>query len=208
MSVICPTVTASNTHEFREQIETIAHFAQRVHLDFMDGLFLRSKSPDLGHFWWPHSIPADLHMMCERPDLYKNEIVNLGPSLVIVHAEAEGKFVSFAKFMKKHGIKVGVALLQKTAPAVIGPAIEYIDHVMIFSGDLGHFGGEVDKKLLEKIPAIKKLKPTIEIGWDGGINDKNVKSLVTNGVDVLNTGGYIHKSDNPAQAYAKLISKL
>lgn len=206
MAVVCPTVTASDAHDFREQIERIVGFAERIHLDFMDGLFVRRRSPELEQFWWPHSIPADLHLMCERPDLYSEQICRLEPTLVVVHAEAEGKFVEFAKHMHKHNIKVGVALLQETDAEILKPAISHIDHVMIFSGDLGHFGGKADMHLLSKIKTLKSIKPGLEIGWDGGINDHNIEELVSHGVDVLNTGGFIHKADNPAQAYAKLDS--
>lgn len=208
MISICPTVTANDPHHYREQVENVAHFAQRIHLDFMDGLFVKSNSPKLELFWWPHSIQADLHMMSERPDLYLDQILKLSPSMVIIHAEAEGKFEEFARELHDHDIKVGVALLQDTEVGIIRAAIKHIDHVLIFSGDLGHFGGHVDLKLLDKVKELKLLKPRLEIGWDGGITDKNVKALVDGGVDVLNVGGYIQRSPDPAAAYAKLEANI
>ena len=63
-------------------------------------------------------------------------------------------------------------------------------------------------KLLDKVDQIRKLKPTIEIGWDGGINDTNAYELAKNGIDVLNVGGFIQKSDDPEGAYDTLIGKL
>jgi ribulose-phosphate 3-epimerase len=97
-----------------------------------------------------------------------------------------------------------VALLPETKVETIAPALSLIDHVLIFSGKLGHFGGHADLKLLNKVKQLKQLKPTLEIGWDGGVSDKNAQALAEGGVDVLNAGGYLHGTQNAAKAYAKL----
>lgn len=206
MAIICPTVTAYEPHEYREQMERIAHFAERIHVDFMDGLFAKAKSPTLQQAWWPHSIPIDLHMMYIRPDIYVHKIIDLEPTMVIIHAEAEGEFEPFAKKLRNAGIKVGVALLPKTKTSLIEPALELIDHVLIFSGNLGHFGGQADLDLLKKVFRLKHIKPELEIGWDGGINESNAKDLAKGGVDVLNVGGFIQKATHPETAYATLHS--
>jgi ribulose-phosphate 3-epimerase len=208
MATICPTVTANEPHEFREQMERIAHFAQRVHVDLMDGLFALTKSPKLEQVWWPHGLRADLHIMYKRPDLYLKQILDLEPSLVVIHAEAEGEFGPFAEALHDAGIKVGVALLEETEPELIKPALDMVDHVLIFSGSLGRFGGEAHIKLLGKILKLKKWKPELEIGWDGGINDKNAKQLIQGGVDVLNVGGFIQKAKDPEKAYDVLKSHI
>ncbi len=204
MSIVCPTVTPIDAHEFREQLERVAIFAKRIHLDYMDGELAPVNSPPVESAWWPKNVLADLHIMYKRPQEHLAKIIRLKPNLVIVHAEAEGHFVGIAKALHDAGIKAGVALLPDTDVQMIAPSIEYIDHVLIFSGDLGHFGGVADTKLLSKVVEVKKLKKSIEIGWDGGINDSNAVLLSKSGVDVLNVGGYIQNAKNPAHAYAKL----
>lgn len=208
MAVICPTVTAENPHQYREQIERVAPFASHVHIDFMDGDFTPNESPGLGQAWWPHTMQADLHIMFKNPQDFNEQIIKLNPRLVIVHAESEGNFVELAEVLHGAGIMAGVALLPKTDVKTIIPALEHIDHVLIFSGSLGHFGGEADTSLLDKVEQLKKLKHSIEIGWDGGINDQNIKKLSDFGVDVLNVGGYIHHDKNAEQAYKKLVAIL
>ncbi len=206
MSIICPTVTASTPHEYREQVERLTPFAKRIHLDFMDGLFTANKSIELSKVWLPHEhkIECDLHLMYMRPDLYLNEIKHIKPSLVIVHAESQGRFMQFADRLHYLKIKIGVALLPQTPVKLIASALPDIDHVLIFSGDLGHFGGKANLALLKKAAELKLLKPDLEIGWDGGINEHNVAHLVKRGVDVLNVGGAIQRSEDPSQAYATL----
>lgn len=206
MAIICPTVTAGNPHEYREQVERITPFAKRIHLDFMDGLFTKNKSLDLSKIWVPHEhgIQADLHLMYMRPDLYLEIIKHIKPALVIIHAESKSDFMALADKLHYARIKVGVALLPQTSVDMIAPAINEIDHVLIFSGDLGHFGGKANLALLKKATELKQLKPELEIGWDGGINEQNAARLVQGGIDVLNVGGYIQKADDPADRYRKL----
>jgi pentose-5-phosphate-3-epimerase len=58
------------------------------------------------------------------------------------------------------------------------------------------------------VKQVQEHHPEAEIGWDGGINDHNAQQLVAAGVDVLNVGGFIQKSDDPAGAYEKLLNLL
>lgn len=204
MAVICPTVTAESTHHYREQMERVAPFIRRVHIDFMDGKFAPTKSPGLLQAWWPEKVQADLHIMHENVDNEIEEVLRLKPHLAIVHAEAKGNFIVFAQKVQDGGIKAGVALLPKTPVETIKPALDYIDHVLIFSGDLGYFGGTLNVKLLEKARQLKKLKPQLEVGWDGGINDTNVRELAQAGVDVLNVGGYIQRAEKPKERFETL----
>jgi ribulose-phosphate 3-epimerase len=207
MATICPAVLAKDPHEFREQMERIAPFAHRIQIDLTDGVFALAKTLSMDHVWWPHGAKADLHLMYKRPDLYIDKILELEPALVIIHAEAEGSFGPFAAKLHKAGIKVGVALLPGTQPGLIESSLEQIDHVLIFSGHLGHFGGDADLDLLKKVKRLKALKPDLEIGWDGGVNAKNAKQLAEGGVDVLNVGGFIQNADD-AEAAFDLLREL
>ena len=201
---ICPTVTAADLRTYNVQIEQISLFATRLHIDVSDGEFTPNKLLDLEYVWWPGGMRADIHVMYKRPFEHFDMLAGLRPQLVIVHAEAEGDFVSFAQGLRHHGIEVGVALLADTTVDTIAPALWLIDHVLIFSGSLGHFGGHADLRLLDKVKQLKTLKPQLEIGWDGGVSDVNAYALSKGGVDVLNAGGFIHGASNPEEAYRKL----
>ena len=204
MSVVCPTITASSAHDFRAQTERVAAFAHRIHIDLADGVFTENKLIALEKVWWPAGVTADVHLMYEAVKPFIPQLTSLHPHMVIVHAEAVGNYYKIARPLKKAGIKVGVALLSQTPVDIIRGAISDIDHVLIFSGHLGHFGGHVDLSLTKKIAELKKLRSDIEIGWDGGISEKNIVKLTASGVDVLNVGGAVQRAKNPAEAYATL----
>lgn len=201
---ICPTVTTDDPDVYKLQIEQTLSYAHRLHIDLADGIFTNNKLMEIEDVWWPGGVRADLHVMYRSPFAHTDALVALQPQLIIVHAEAEGDYVAFAETLHRHGIEAGVAILPDTSVESIAPALDLIDHVLIFSGNLGHFGGHADLKLLEKAKQLRGLKPTIEIGWDGGVSDKNAKKLAHGGVDVLNAGGYLHGTQDAAKSYAKL----
>lgn len=207
-AVICPTVTAQNAEEYRQQMERVAGFAMRVHIDLADGLFTHVKLTSIDHVWWPAGLQADVHVMYKEPFRHTKALLHLNPQLIVVHAEAEGDFIAFAEAAHEAGIKVGVALKPETMPEMIQPALDWIDHVLIFSGHLGHFGGQANTHLLTKVLKLKRWKPGLEIGWDGGINNQNVATLVAGGVDVLNVGGFIQHAGDPQGAYEMLEARL
>lgn len=203
---VCPAITARTPDEFRQQVDTIASEAKRLHLDVSDGILTPEKLIGIADIWWPGQVRADIHVMYQRPFEHLALLINLQPQLIIVHAEAEGDFQKFADMAHTHGIEVGVALQQSTPPELIQPALGLIDHVLIFSGKLGYFGGQADLKLLSKVAKLRRWKPQLEIGWDGGVNPENARPLVQGGVQVLNSGGFIQKSKHPAEAYRQLLA--
>lgn len=208
MAIICPTITAFDSHEYRTQMEQINSFAKRVHIDLMDGEFAPTKSPDLNYVWWPHDMLADIHLMYQNPMNYIDKLTHLKPHLVIIHNEAQVHHMDFAARLHKEGIKVGLAVLHDTPIDYAFQIMHSFDHVLVFSGKLGYHGGAADLGLIDKVQQIRKHHPEAEIGWDGGINDQNTKQLIEAGVDVLNVGGFIQKADFPKEAYAKLKSVI
>lgn len=207
-AVICPTVTARSAEEYREQMERLAKFVTRVHIDLADGIFTPVKLTPIKDVWWPSGVRADIHVMYQQPFKHAKELIRLRPQLIVVHAEADGDFVGFADMAHEAGIAVGVALKPETPAKTIEPALDFIDHVLVFSGHLGHFGGEANIHLLTKVLHLKQVKPGLEIGWDGGINNKNAKLLAAGGVDVLNTGGFIQHAADPQAAYEMLEQEV
>lgn len=205
MTTICPTITATEPHAYRAQAERIEPFAVRWHIDIADGIFTPRKLLDPEQLWWPGNVQVDIHTMYRYPsDLLELMIVQ-HPRLVIIQAESEGDFDTWSSALKRHGIEVGVSLLPETPVSLIAQSIAQIDHVLVFSGNLGYQGGSnADLSLLDKVAELRALKPTLEIGWDGGVNDENAAVIASAGVDVLNVGGYIHNAHNPQKAYATL----
>jgi ribulose-phosphate 3-epimerase len=214
MSIVCPTITATTPEEFDRQMSLVAKFAHRIHIDLMDGDFAPTLSPSLSHVWWPAGIEADLHIMYRRPQDHIHQIIELKPSLVVLHAEAEISFEEWEnlrKLLSANDIRLGVALLADTSVGSVTSKAGSSDHALIFSGNLGHHGGVTDLNLLSKVADIKKISSVIEIGWDGGINDENAGILASAGIDVLNVGSGVHHHKeglSPEDAYDRIFREV
>ena len=205
MSEVSPTVLANNAQEFSTQLKKITPFSSRIQIDLMDGIFAPTKSVALDEIWWPPSLKADIHLMYAKPEKYLTQLTLLKPHLVIVHAEADLHHMHFAAQLHAEGINAGLAVLANTSIESVESILHSFDHLLIFSGDLGKFGGNADLNLLEKVKLAKNHHPELEIGWDGGINTGNAAQISKSGVDVVNAGGFIQKADDPEAAYRKLV---
>lgn len=204
MSIVCPTVLASDANEYQKQIEKVKSFAERIQIDLKDNDFAPGESMPLKDIWWPKNITADIHVMYRNPQNYLATLIDLMPSMVIVHAESNCDVPKFAADLRASSIKTGLAILQPTEIAEVSYILPHIQHLLIFSGNLGHFGGKADISLTSKIAEAKKINKYLEFGWDGGVSVENAADLAKNGIDVLNAGGAIQNSEDPQKAYATI----
>lgn len=208
MSVVVPTIMAETVDQLKASIDRLAPFARRVHFDLADGDFAPTILIDPDKLYWPEGWEVDIHMMYARPSEQLARIVALRPRMIILHAESQEDILPHIKYLKEQGVKAGVALLKTTVPATVQDIIMEVDHVMIFSGDLGKYGGKASMMQLEKVRLVKKIRPDVEIGWDGGVSIENAYTLAQGGVDVLNAGGSIAKADSPVDVYNGLVKEI
>ncbi|USN97012.1 MAG: hypothetical protein H6797_02360 [Candidatus Nomurabacteria bacterium] len=208
MSTIVPCVTVSTPEDYKTSLGRVHTFARRIHIDFSDGSFAPNQSIAANQIWWPQEWQTDIHAMVADPTIHVDSLLALRPHLIIFHVEVKIDLMPVLQKIKAAGVKAGVALMRTTVPSDVSQLIGAADHVMIFSGDLGKYGGKASLMQLEKIRLIKNINAGVEIGWDGGINLDNAFSLMQGGVDVLYVGGAIQTAANPESAYAALVKEV
>jgi len=208
MAVVVPTIMVETIDEFREASERVAPFARRIHIDISDGEFAPAFLLEESQLYWPTEWEVDIHAMVARPSEHLEKLIEMKPSLIIIHAEVEENIAVLLGRIKEAGIKAGLALLKTTVPTTVADALTLADHVMIFSGELGKHGGTASMMQLEKVRLIKNINPSAEIGWDGGATVENAYTLTQGGIDVLNTGGVIAKAENPAETYQMMVKEI
>lgn len=208
MAVIAPAILCESEDEYKATVERLHPFAKRVHVDLTDGEFAPTFTVGVNQIWWPAEWQVDIHAMVSSPSKYVDALIQLKPATVIFHAEASEDLTPTLQKLKAAGIKAGVALLKTTVPSTVQPYIEAADHVLVFSGDLGHYGGTASLMQLEKVRLIRNIHPTVEIGWDGGANLENAFSLSQGSVDVINCGGAVNNAADPAAAFKQLTDEI
>lgn len=208
MSEIAPCITVETTDEYKAMVDRIHPFAKRVHIDTSDGQFAPAFLLSAAQLWWPKEWVVDIHAMVAKPSEHIPALIAQKPNLIIFHVESGEDPLPLISQIKQAGIKAGIALMRPTVPSTVAEAIKAADHVMIFSGDLGKYGGTASLMQLEKIRLIKAINPNVEIGWDGGVSVENAYTLTQGGVNVLNTGGAIAKADDPPAAFEALTREI
>ena len=205
---IVPTILTDNPQVFLTQLNAYQQFAKRIQVDLMDGTFTSTRSlPESAIAQLPPKVAIDIHLMTAKPSDHLQQILRLKPSLCILHAESNENLLPFFAEFKKAGIKSGVALLPGTYPEIVKPYLDVADHALIFAGSLGKQGGQANLLQMEKIKLVRKLNPNIEIGWDGGANLSNIRTLAHSGLNLINVGSAITNAQNPADAYQQLIEE-
>lgn len=208
MAEIVPTILCETEADYKATVERLHPFAKRVHIDLADGVFAPTFTVGVNKIWWPKEWIVDIHAMVAQPSQYVDLLINMRPNTVIFHAEAQEDIVPSLQKLKAAGIHAGVALLKPTVPSTVKQYIDAADHVLVFSGDLGHYGGRADLMQLEKVRLIKAIRNDLEIGWDGGATVENVFSLSQGGVAVINVGGAINKAPDPPAIYNQMVSEI
>lgn len=209
MAIITPTITTADPHEYREQMNLIRSYAEGVHIDFSGGVFTPNKLLPIQDAWRDDKLITHLHIMCHDALEVIEDVISLEADLVILHIESANVKQALER-LYENGTRAGVALLAESSVADVEKLHieELFEHVLVFGGHLGFQGAKADLSQLHKVQEIKEAFPEVEIGWDGGVNDSNVKEIVRAGVDVINVGGYLKNASDPEKAYATLTSLI
>ncbi|HSX00957.1 MAG TPA: hypothetical protein VLF67_01830 [Candidatus Saccharimonas sp.] len=204
MAVLAPTILATTPEDYAHRIENVKGLAKRLHIDVADGVFIEARTVGLSQVYDIDGVPFDLHLMMTHPESQFEAICALQPELVIVHFEADFDRESFFKQLRGVDIKVGLAISTETTIEQVADLLPTIDHLLVFTGKLGHNGGEFRGDCLEKIGQARAINSSLEIAVDGGLNQENARQAVDAGADVLDVGSFIHDADDPEIAFVAI----
>ena len=171
-----------------------------IHLDIMDGEFVENKTwhmDDLLPVLEDNNKPLDVHLMVNDVMNYINEFSFLNPSYITFHYEAVDDVNEMIDYVKKLGIKVGLAIKPSTKYEEILPYLPKLDEVLVMSVNPGMGGQEFMLSTVEKLNNLKDYKINngldFIINVDGGINNETVK--LVSSADMVVSGSYIVKND-------------
>ncbi|HVQ44497.1 MAG TPA: hypothetical protein VMT30_06030 [Candidatus Saccharimonadia bacterium] len=201
MAQIAPTINATTPQDYARRIDNVKSFATRLHIDAGDGVFTDVKTVGLSQVYDIDGVPFDLHLMMVHPESQIENIISLQPHLVIVHYEAAFDREAFFRQIREMDIKVGLAVGTETMIEQVKDILPTIDHLVVFTGRLGHNGGEFRADCLEKIAQARAINPDLEIAVDGGLNQTTARLAVEAGANLLDVGSFIQDAADPEMAY-------
>ena len=211
---IAPSILAADFANLQKEVEMLnASAADYIHVDIMDGVFVPNISfgiPVTEAIHRHATKPLDVHLMIVNPELYVEDFVKAGASIVTVHVEACTHLHRTLQEIKRLGVAAGVALNPHTPIELLTEVLEEIDLVCVMSVNPGFGGQKFIEHSYAKVANLKNLilkkgaKTQIEV--DGGVSEQNAKRLVEAGADILVAGSFVFKAPDPIAAIASLKS--
>jgi ribulose-phosphate 3-epimerase len=211
---IAPSILAADFANLQKEVEMLnASAADYIHVDIMDGVFVPNISfgiPVTEAIHRHATKPLDVHLMIVNPELYVEDFVKAGASIVTVHVEACTHLHRTLQEIKRLGVAAGVALNPHTPIELLTEVLEEVDLVCVMSVNPGFGGQKFIEHSYAKVANLKNLilkkgvKTQIEV--DGGVSEQNAKRLVEAGADILVAGSFVFKAPDPIVAIASLKS--
>lgn len=212
MKLIAPSILSADFSILGAEVLAVENAgADWIHVDVMDGHFVPNITMGpivVEAVKKATTLPIDVHLMIENPDLYINDFIQSGATHICVQAETCVHLNRSIQLIKENGnIRAGVALNPSTPLSVIEWVLEDIDYVLIMSVNPGFGGQKFIENSLQKIRKLRRMisetsnQPLIQI--DGGVNENTIGKIAAAGADVLVAGSAIYKSKNYKDTIAR-----
>ena len=212
MFEIAPSLLSADFTRLAEEIDTVRNAGVKIlHVDVMDGHFVPNITiglPVVKSLAGFTRLPLDTHLMISEPGRYATQFVKAGAQMVSVHVEADPHLHRTLMAIKDAGAQAGVVLNPSTPVVSVEEALQFADYVLVMSVNPG-FGGQkfipqsIDKgKRLRRMIEERQLNVRIEI--DGGIDRKNIETVVAAGAEIIVAGSAIFGTPDAEAAVKEL----
>ena len=212
MAIVSPSLLAANFIDLKSDIEMINKSeADWLHMDIMDGVFVPNISfgfPVLDAVAKVCKKPLDVHFMIVHPERYIAQTAKAGAMMMNVHYEACTHLNRTIQEIHDAGMKAGVTLNPSTPVSCLEDVIGDVDMVLLMSVNPGFGGQKFIENTINKAQRLRKLiaesgsKALIEV--DGGVQGETAPRLVAAGVDVLVSGSYVFRAQDPHEVIRQL----
>ena len=211
--LVSPSILAADFCELgRECDEVVKAGAEMLHLDVMDGKMVPNISfgvPVITSLRKKNNALFDVHLMIDRPLFYTPAFVKAGADHITFHVESSDDPLKTIECIHSHGCTAGMSLRPGTPAEALFPYLDHLEMVLVMTVEPGFGGQSFMADQLPKIAAFRKeiikrnLKCHIEV--DGGIGEKNVDLVVSNGANVLVAGTSVFRHPSGMAAGVKVL---
>ena len=197
---IAPSILSADFAHLADEVRAAEDAgADYIHLDVMDGHFVPNLTigPDVvADVRRVTSLPLDVHLMIESPELLAKRFVEAGANILTVHQEACVHLNQVLAEIHGLGARAGVAINPATPVGTLTEVLGDVDLVLVMTVNPGFGGQKMIPSTVDKARRMADLilasGSTAELEVDGGINSDNAQLLVHAGARVLVAGSSIY----------------
>ena len=185
--------------------------ADWIHVDVMDGHFVPNLTlgPEIIRaIRKSTSLPFDVHLMIEKPELSLAQYAEAGADRIGVHVETCPHLHRTLQQIHVLGKKACVVLNPSTPASAVEPVLGDVDQVLVMSVNPG-FGGQ--KFIAGVLPKVRQLRDWIdargldvELEIDGGVNRETIAAAARAGANVFVAGNAVFREPDYASAIREL----
>ncbi|MBQ8468849.1 MAG: ribulose-phosphate 3-epimerase [Clostridia bacterium] len=183
--------------------------ANFVHLDVMDGKFVKNKTFDhefVDYVKNHTTLLLDVHLMVENPEKVVDDYIEAGADVLHFHYEATKNPEALLKHIKSKNVLAGLAISPSTPAFKIKDLLNrnLVDVVLVMGVEPGASGQTFIPGSAEKVAEVRELDKSVYIEIDGGVNLKNSKVLRKLGANILVSGSCVFESRNVSKTIRAL----
>jgi len=205
---VAPSILSADFGKLADEVKAVCEAgANYIHCDVMDGHFVPNLTMGpmvLEAVKNVSSVPLDIHFMVENISFFVDMYKHLKPEFISFHIEEEKHINRIIQKIKNEGIRPAVVLNPATPVCLLEYIVADVDMVLLMSVNPGFGGQKFISSVIDKIKELRELaerkNPKLLIEVDGGVNDKNAKTLKEAGADILVAGSYIFKHKDYKEA--------
>jgi ribulose-phosphate 3-epimerase len=138
------------------------------------------------------SLPFDVHLMIENPDLYLEDFRSAGADSITVHYETCPHLHRTVQKIKSLGARAGVCINPATPETLLSAILADVDMILIMTVNPGFGGQTFIGSSVEKIRRTAAMAldthPGVFLEVDGGIDGTTARAVVDAGASVLVAG--------------------
>jgi len=212
MKKIAPSILSADFARLGDEVRAVEKAgADYIHVDVMDGHFVPNIT--IGPLVVEAvrrvtTLPLDVHLMIENPDLYIPEFARAGADIIVVHAEATNHLHRTVQLIKSFGKRAGVSLNPATPLHPLDYILDELDLVLLMTVNPGFGGQSFIEACLPKVHALRgildKRGLETELEVDGGVKIDNIDRIAHAGADVFVAGSAVFGSADYAATIAEL----
>ena len=208
--IVAPSVAKADFLALGSELEACtAAGCEWLHCSVQDGVFVPKVSfgapiVSAARKACPDTV-IDVKLGCIDPENRIAEFAAAGADAISFHPEATKQPMAVAHKIKDAGVAPGIVLNPATAVASVAPLLDIVDLAVVMLVSPGYGGPKYTELAVEKVKALRELRPDLHISVDGGVNAKIAPELLRAGANVLVAGGAIFKADDKKAVVAELI---